>query len=175
MLLVGAGLFLRSSQRARSVDPGFGLEPTALLTFLTPATRFTPDEARVYTRRLLDRFRVLPGVEVVGAISNLHLNPLSQSSSDFNVDGVEPPTDHGAFIADRVEVEQGFFEAAGIAIVRGRNFNNADRPDTRGPWSSSAMRWPGASERTATRSAGSSGGATTILLGSSSAWRATRR
>ena len=130
VLLVGAGLFLRSFQRVQSVDPGFGREPTALLTYLTPATRFTPDEARVYTRRLLDRFRTLPGVEAVGAISNLHLNPLSQSSSDFNVDGFEPPTDHGAFIADRVEVEPGFFEAAGIEIVRGRNFSDADRPDT---------------------------------------------
>ena len=101
------------------------------MTFLTPATRFTPDEARVYTRRLLDRFRALPGVEAVGAISNLHLNPLSTSSSDFNVAGFEPPTDHGAFIADRAEVEPGFFEAAGIEIVRGRNFDAADRPDTK--------------------------------------------
>ena len=107
VLLVGAGLFLRSFQRVQSVDPGFGREPTALMTVQTPATRFTPDEARVYTRRLLDRFRALPGVEAVGAISNLHLNPLSQSSSDFNVDGFEPPTDHGAFIADRVAVEPG--------------------------------------------------------------------
>ena len=130
VLLVGAGLFLRSFQRVQSVDPGFGREPTALMTVLTPATRFTPDEARVYTRRLLDRFRALPGVEAVGAISNLHLNPLSTSSSDFNVDGFEPPTDHGAFMADRAEVEAGFFAAAGIEIVRGRNFNDADRPDT---------------------------------------------
>ncbi|MCY4636168.1 MAG: FtsX-like permease family protein [Acidobacteria bacterium] len=51
VLLVGAGLFLRSFQRVQSVDPGFGREPTALLTFLTPATRFTPDEARVVRRR----------------------------------------------------------------------------------------------------------------------------
>ena len=114
----------------QSVDPGFGREPTALMTFLAPATRFAPDEARVYRRRLLDRFRALPGVEAVGAISNLHLNPLSQRSSDFNVDGFEPPTDHGAFIADRAEVEPGLFEAAGIEIVRGRNFHDADRPDT---------------------------------------------
>ena len=131
VLLVGAGLFLRSFEQAQSVDPGFGREPTALMTFLTPATRFAPDEARVYTRRLLDRFRALPGVEAVGAISNLHLNPLSQRTVDFNVDGFEPPADHGAFIAARVEVEPGFFEAAGIEIVRGRNFNDADRPATR--------------------------------------------
>ena len=52
-LLVGAELLPRSLRRVQSVDPGFGREPTALLTFLTPETRFPPDEARVYTRRLL--------------------------------------------------------------------------------------------------------------------------
>ncbi len=130
VLLVGAGLFLRSFQQVQSVDPGFGREPSAVLTFLTPATRFTPEEARVYTRRLLERFRELPGVEAVGSISNLHLNPLSTSSSDFNVAGFEPPGDHGAFIADRAHVDPEFFEAAGIEILRGRNFTDADRPDT---------------------------------------------
>ena len=130
VLLVGAGLFLRSFQQVLSVDPGFGRERTAILTLQTPSTRFRPDEARVYTRRLLDRFRELPGVDAVGAISNLHLNPLSTSTSDFNVDGFEPPTPHGAFIADRAEVDPGFFEAAGIELLRGRNFNHGDRPDT---------------------------------------------
>ena len=130
LLLVGAGLFLRSFQQVQAVDPGFGRAPSAILTFLTPATRFTPDEARVYTRRVLDRFRELPGVGAVGATSRLHLNPLSTQTTDFNVAGFEPPSDHGAFVADRAEVEPGFFEAAGIEIVRGRNFREADRPDT---------------------------------------------
>ena len=97
------------------------------MTFLAPTTRFTPDEARAYMQRLLDRFRALPAVEAVGTISNLHLNPLSTQSSDFNVDGFDPPSDYGAFVADRAEVDPGFFEAAGIEIVRGRNFNDADR------------------------------------------------
>ena len=131
VLLVGAGLFLRSFQQVQSVDPGFGREPTAILSFLTPATRFPPDEARAYTRRLLDRFRELPGVEAAGAISRLHLDPLNMSTSDFNVAGFEPPSDHGAFIADRAAIDPGFFEAAGIEILRGRNFSDADRPDTR--------------------------------------------
>ena len=41
----------------------------------------------------------------------------------------EPPTDHGAFIAGP-GVDPGFFEAAGIEILHGRNFHDADRPDT---------------------------------------------
>ena len=48
-LPVGAGLVLRSVQQVQSVDPGFGHATAALLTFLTRANRFTPDEASVYT------------------------------------------------------------------------------------------------------------------------------
>ena len=92
---------------------------------------------------------------------NLHLNPLSQSSSDFNVDGFEPPADHGAFIADRVVVDPG---SSGRRASRSSASATSTTPTgrTRGPWSSSARRWPGASGRRAPRSAGSSGGATAL-------------
>ncbi len=127
VLLVGAGLFLRSFQKVLAVDPGFGRDPAAILTFMTPATRFTDDEGRVYAKRLLERFRAVPGVTALGVISNLPLNPLSTSSMPFNVDGHEPPVDQRAFIADRAEVDAGFFDAVGIRILRGRNFTDADR------------------------------------------------
>ena len=47
------------------------------------------------------------------------------SLADFNVDELEPSTDHGAFISDRVELDPAFFEAAGVEIFRGRNFSEA--------------------------------------------------
>ena len=56
--------------RLRLEDPWIGIQ-------LAPGAEHECDEARVYTRRLLDRFRALPGVEAVGAIRHLHLNPLS--------------------------------------------------------------------------------------------------
>ena len=129
VLLVDAGLFLRSSQQLQSVDPGFGQKPTALMTFKVPASRFTVDEGRVYARLMLDRFRQLPGVDAVGFIDFLPLSGRVQPT-DFNVDGHEPPVDHGAFIAELAEVDAGFFDAAGIRILRGRNFFDADRSDS---------------------------------------------
>jgi len=129
VLLVGAGLFLRSFQQVQSVDPGFGREPTALMTFMVPSTRFSADEGRLYVARLMDRFRAIPGVTRVGFANHLHLDPLSTMSMDFNVDGHVPPTDRGAFIADRAEVDPGYFEAAGIPLLRGRTFAESDLPD----------------------------------------------
>lgn len=129
ILLVGAGLFLRSFQSIQAVNPGFGHEPTAIMTVMAPMTRFTPDEGRLYMRRLLDRFRQLPGVTTVGVIDNLHLTLTTTQSMGFNVDGVEPPADVDYFSADRAEVDSGFFAAAGITLLRGRNFTDADLPD----------------------------------------------
>ena len=124
ILLVGAGLFLRSFQEVQAVDPGFGREPTAIMTLMVPTTRFTPEEGRLYMGRLLDRFRQLPGVTAVGVIDNLHLTMTTTQSMGFTVDGVEPPSDLDYFSsADRVsqrylgaEVEPGFFGVAGIQI-----------------------------------------------------------
>ena len=130
VLLVGAGLFLRSFQEVQVVDVGFGREPTALMTFMVPTTRFTDDEGRLYTRRLLERFRQLPGVMSVGITDRVHLNLVSSQSIGFNVDGVEPPADLNYFSANRAQVDPDFFDAAGIQILRGCNFNTADLPDT---------------------------------------------
>ena len=132
ILLVGAGLFLRSFQKVQAVDPGFGGKPTAIMTIMAPTTRYTHDEGRLYLRRLLDRFRQLPGVTSVGVIDNLHLTLTSTQSIGFNVDGVEPPSSLDYHSADRAEVDPGFFGAAGIEILRGRNFTDTDVPDGQG-------------------------------------------
>ena len=78
VLLVGAGL--RSSQQVWFVDPGFGCEPTVILTF--PATVHPRCGRRGACLHAA-------GVEAVGAFRNLHLNPLSRSLSDFNVDELQ--------------------------------------------------------------------------------------
>ena len=130
VLLVGAGLFLRSFQRVQAVDPGFGGEPTALLSYIVPSTRFASDEAQAYTRRLLDRFRQIPGIGQLGVTSNVPLNTLSTQTIGFNVDGHTPPKEVRAFNADRADVDPGFFEAIGIRVLRGRNFTDADRDNT---------------------------------------------
>jgi predicted permease len=130
VLLVGAGLFLRSFQRILAVDPGFGREPAAVLSFIVPATRFSVEQARTYTRQMLDRFRQVPGVEALGLTDNLPLNTLSTQSIGFTVDGHEPPKELHRFSADRAEVDSGYFEAIGIPILRGRTFTEADREGT---------------------------------------------
>jgi predicted permease len=129
VMLVGAGLFLRSWQQMLSVDPGFGRAPTSVLSIMTPAARLTPEEAVQRTRRLLERFRTNPGVEAAGLVWPLPLE-FAASSTDFTIDGHVPPTGREAFRADRATVDGAFFDTIGMAIMAGRSFNEGDRRDT---------------------------------------------
>jgi len=129
VLLVGAGLFLRSFQRIQTVDPGFGRDPSAILTVLLPGTRYSEEGGRRFEKRLEERLRQVPGVKAVGVTGNLHLNTLSTQQTNVNVDGVEPPEGRDSHMVDRATVSAGFFEAAGVRILRGRNFEENDLPD----------------------------------------------
>ena len=96
---------------------------------MMPVARLTPDEAVQRTRRVLERFRALPGVEAAGLVWPLPLE-FAASFTDFTVDGRVPPTGQEAFRADRATVDGAFFDAAGMAIVAGRTFSEGDRRDT---------------------------------------------
>jgi macrolide transport system ATP-binding/permease protein len=129
VLLVGAGLFLRSWQQMLAVDPGFGRAPTALLAVWLPVARSTADDAVRRTRRLLDRVRTVPGVASAGLVWPLPLD-FSTSFTEFTVDGHAPPQGREAFRAEKATVDGAFFDAAGISIVAGRTFNDFDRRDS---------------------------------------------
>jgi len=129
VLLVGAGLFLRSWQQTLAVDPGFGRAPTAILSVIMPVARTAPDAAVPRTRRLLERFRALPGATAVGLIWPLPLE-LSSSDTGFTIDGRQPPAGRETFRASRATVDGGFFDAAGMTILAGRTFDDRDGRDS---------------------------------------------
>ncbi len=129
LLLLAAGLFLRSMQSIQTVDPGFGHQPSALLNFLVPATRFDEASGRAVVERLVADIAALPGVQAVGLTDNLHLTVTNTQGIEFNVDGLEPPPGRDGHGADRATIDDGFLAAVGIEIVEGRNFDSRDQPD----------------------------------------------
>jgi predicted permease len=129
VILVGAGLFLRSLQQQGNVDHGFGQAPAATLSAEIAPGTYSPDEGRVVTRELMDRFAVLPGVESVGLGHSLPLQN-GQQWIDFSVDGHQPSEGQDVFHADYAVVDPGYFDAVGIRVAQGRAFNDADREDT---------------------------------------------
>ncbi len=149
VLLVAAGLFVRSAQATQSIAPGFGSEPAGVLTIVLPGTRYNVDQGYQFIRGLRERFLQLPGVDSVGITDNLHLTLTNTQFMSINVDGIEPPAGSNGHLADQATVDPQFFETTGIRILRGRNFNDSDSEEsTRVAIVSEALEqrfWPGES------------------------------
>jgi putative ABC transport system permease protein len=130
VLLVGAGLMLRSFARLLDSDPGYN--PDGVLTLAVPLpAAVSGDNERVvaFFDQLLERVENLPGVSAAGAISQLPLSG-TYSSGTTRVDRSEAlPEDRWAVEADRRSVSHDYFRAMGVQVVRGRAFTLADRGD----------------------------------------------
>jgi predicted permease len=130
VLLVGAGLFLRSFSRLQQENPGF--EPRGVMTALLslPQTQYADDERRVgFYRALVERLQGLPGAASAGLGVPLPFSGNSSSAS-FRVEGRDqPPGDPGPHGNVRW-VTPGYFETMNIPLKSGRTFSDADRADT---------------------------------------------
>ncbi len=130
VLLVAAGLFLRSLDASRRVELGFGGPPAGIVELVLPAERYPGPEAMAFLDRLEERIAGLPGVRSVGATSNLHLNPTSTTTSEFVIEGVAPPAGQDFHSVDFARIDGGYPASAGLRIVEGRGFTAADGPDS---------------------------------------------
>ncbi len=131
MLLMGAGLLVRSMDRLLAVDPGF--DPSGLVTLeLEPVgNRFdTVSAVTRYYQAMLENIGRVPGVTAVAATTQL---PLSGDYDSWGVHlesrpSANPAEDPGAF---RFSVTPGYIQAMGIRMLRGRDLSTAD--DDRAP------------------------------------------
>ncbi len=130
VLLMAAGLFVRSVRAVRNVDPGFGRAPGALL-WLSPPSSQSPAEQNRRMDLLATRLAAIPGVQHVGRTNSMHLNLLGNSSTAINVDGVEPPPGEVTHAIDRAAIDSGFIAAMGMQLTSGRNFTAADADTSR--------------------------------------------
>jgi macrolide transport system ATP-binding/permease protein len=126
LLLVTASLFLRSLQSQMHVDPGFGQAPAGMVWFTIPTDRYDSTRSLLLLDEIERKSSAIPGVRAVGVIDNMLLNPLSQQSKRLTIAGYTPPKGQLGFEIDYAVADSGFFDAAGIRIVRGRAFNATD-------------------------------------------------
>jgi predicted permease len=129
VLLVGAGLFAASVRNLRTLDIGIGRD-RGLLVWTVPGQTGVRDDAMVELwQRIQERLSAVPGVAAVGAsnqaILNGGLNGMDVPAVMMTVDGEPPKTT--TRIAGRSFVTPGFFGAAGIRLLAGREFTEADR------------------------------------------------
>lgn len=130
VLLIGAGLSVRSLWNARRIDPGFRIGGVATVT-LSPGLSSTGAEAnRAFFDSYLQRVRALPGVEAAGLTSQLPL-AFGVRTMDVVRDGDQGLPREQRTEIDASSVSSGYFETMGIRIERGRGFQPSDTDPAR--------------------------------------------
>jgi predicted permease len=126
VLLVGAGLLLRSFQRLTVADLGFE-EPRDVLAFTVtvPGGRYDPAERSVFFESLVQRVGELPGVVSAGAVNSLPLDGIN-SDTDFLLEGEAPPPPGVSQATWLRPIVPGYFETMGLEVLDGRGLAAAD-------------------------------------------------
>lgn len=124
LLLVGAGLFLRTLRNLQNQDYGFERSHLLLAEFNAKLAGYKPSQTSGLHQRLVERLSALPGVRSIALCATPPISAGNWSSS-VTIPGYTPaPKENRHSILNRVSGQ--YFETAGISIVAGRPFNNAD-------------------------------------------------
>ena len=132
VLLIGAGLAIRSFMRVQQVDPGLKTERLLTMELNVPSVRY-PDRPRVaaFYRDLLASVQATPGVESVAATSALPLGGggfyLGRS---FLVEGQPEPPASADYAAQWNVITPGYFKTTGMRLIAGRDFDEHDGLNT---------------------------------------------
>ncbi|HZS04926.1 MAG TPA: ABC transporter permease [Blastocatellia bacterium] len=125
LLLVGAGLFLRSLGNASAIDPGFDPDNLLAMTMDLQLQGYDRARGKNFSRQLLDRVRAVPGVEAATLAEYLPLN-LDGARRGITIEGYTPRPGESTEVGS-VTVAPGYFETLRLPVLRGRSFGGQDR------------------------------------------------
>ncbi len=126
VLLIGAGLMIRSFYLLQKVNPGFSYEHLTSFSVSLPEKKYaTAEDQASFYNRLLDNIRALPGVESAAAASGL---PLGNNGwqMGFTVEGQPRPPRDQTPLMESCLVTPEYFRAMNIPVLKGRVFNDRD-------------------------------------------------
>jgi len=125
LLLIGAGLFLRSLQSAHLIHPGFDPHNVLLLSLDLGRQNYDDNKGRIFYQQLIERARSLPGVQSVSLANRIPLGFGHQRRS-VSIEGyTRQPNEELEF--DYATVGPGYFETMRVPLTRGRAFTEQDR------------------------------------------------
>ena len=132
VLLVSAGLLIKSFVHLQRVDTGFTTDNVLTMVVRLPEARYQEDPQLVaFFSQALEKIRHLPGVSSAGMVNHLPLYGGLGSSTGFKILGrPEPPPGQGPGTDVRV-VDAGYFPTMGIPLLRGRSFSDLELKEVR--------------------------------------------
>jgi putative ABC transport system permease protein len=132
VLLIGAGLMIKSFVRLQQVDLGFATENLLTMRLTLPQSKYPEkrDQARFF-QQALQQIQIAPGVESAAAISRLPLTP-GNSSRSFNIEGRSSDNTETDASADYRVISSDYFRTMSIPVLKGRAFTERDNDKVAG-------------------------------------------
>ena len=128
LLLIGAGLMLKSFYSLQKVKPGFDPTNTLTMTVNLPTTKYTDDhQIQGFYEQALNGVSSLPGVQSVGAVTSLPLTTTLSEVRRFAVEGRPPASPSVVLRANIRRISHSYFTAMRIPLLKGRYFTEQDR------------------------------------------------
>jgi len=128
VLLIGAGLMIKSFSRLQKVDLGFNPDRLVSMNIQLSRSKYQGTSSGQFFRQLLERVEAMPGVESAGAISAIFIDALP-NSTNFSIEG-RPPFAPAEQIETPVDtVTPSYFRTMGISLLLGREFSEQDGLD----------------------------------------------
>ncbi|HEU4930624.1 MAG TPA: ABC transporter permease [Pyrinomonadaceae bacterium] len=139
VLLIAAGLFLRSLRQAQTIDPAFDSEKVVTLPLNINLLRYTRPQGRQFYTQVTERVEAIPGVESasvarIAAVSgntsvrSLLIEGRTGSDNQFRSDGAGPAASDNTSVNANV-IGPRYFQTMGIPLLQGRDFNAQDTED----------------------------------------------
>ena len=155
VLLVGAGLMIKSFLRLQAVHPGFDAANLLTMRVQLPAAKYPEDhQAVAFFRQAAAELRTLPGVRAASAVSALPFADLG-AATGFFIEGRPAPPPGAEPVTDVRVVDEEYFRTMNIPLVAGRTFSEQEGRRT-ARWRWSTKRWCAGTSRARTRSASAS-------------------
>jgi putative ABC transport system permease protein len=127
VLLAGAGLLVKSFINLQQIDRGFNTDNVLTMVLRLPESRYSKDPQVIgFFRQILEQTRAFPGVRAAGIVNFLPFYGGLGSATGFTVLG-RPTPPPGQEPSTNVRVaDDGYFQALGIPVLRGRNFSQTE-------------------------------------------------
>jgi predicted permease len=128
ILLIGAGLLIRSYQRIQDASPGFNPQGVLSLRLSLPVSRYpNQDAVFAFYKQLTDRVMTLPGIESVGTSYFLPLSANAVGWEPISVEGYVPRAGEDLIISNTGIVSTDYLQTMGMPLLKGRYFNEHDK------------------------------------------------
>ena len=129
VLLIGAGLMIKSFLRLQQMNLGFNPDNVLTVDLTLSSSKYPEDRQQAaFFQEALERLQSLTGVKSAGVTTGLPLT-LTVSGSDFRIEGRPEPEAGKEMIINTRSVSPGYFGTLGIGLIKGRDFSDRDKSD----------------------------------------------